>query len=44
MLGLKNAVFVEVFDNTMGQRLMHLNNAEWGTAEDAGHFRPHEPT
>ena len=28
MLGLKNAVYVEVFGNTMGQRLMRLNNAE----------------
>ena len=29
MLGLKNAVYVEVFGNTMGQRLMRLNNVEW---------------
>ena len=29
MLGLKNAVYVEVFGGTMGQRLMRLNNAEW---------------
>ena len=29
MLGLKNAVYVEVFGDTMGQRLMRLNNAEW---------------
>ena len=28
MLGLKNAVYVEVFCETMGQRLMHINNAE----------------
>ena len=28
MLGLKNAVYVEVFGDTMGQRLMCLNNAE----------------
>ena len=28
MLGLKNAVYVEVFGDTMGQRLMRLNNAE----------------
>ena len=27
MLGLKNAVYVEVFGDTMGQRLMRLNNA-----------------
>ena len=29
MLGLKNAVYVEVFGDTMGQRLMRPNNAEW---------------
>ena len=28
MLGLKNAVYVEVLGNTMGQRLMRLNNAK----------------
>ena len=28
MLELKNAVYVEVFGDTMGQRLMRLNNAE----------------
>ena len=28
MLGLKNAVYVQVFGDTMGQRLMRLNNAE----------------
>ena len=28
MLGLKNAVYVEVFGDTMGQRLMRLNNAD----------------
>ena len=28
MLGLKNAVYVEVFGDTMGQRLTRLNNAE----------------
>ena len=28
MLGLKNAVYVEQFGDTMGQRLMRLNNAE----------------
>ena len=33
MLGLKNAVYVEVFGDTMGQRLMHLNNAEWRRGE-----------
>ena len=33
MLGLKNAVYVEVVGDTMGQRLMHLNNAEWGRGE-----------
>ena len=29
MLGLKNAVYVEVFGDTMGQRLMRLKNVEW---------------
>ena len=29
MLGLKNAVYVEVLCDTMGQRLMRLNNVEW---------------
>ena len=29
MLGLKNAVYVEVFGDNMGQRLMRLNNVEW---------------
>ena len=29
MLGLKNALYVEVFGDTMGQRLLRLNNAEW---------------
>ena len=46
MLGLNNAVYVEVFGNSMGQRLLRLNNVEWrrrGAAEDAGHLRPHEP-
>ena len=33
MLGLKNAVYVEVFANTMGQRLMRLNNAVWRGGE-----------
>ena len=33
MLGLKNAVYVEVFGDTMGQRLMQLNNAEWRHGE-----------
>ena len=33
MLGLKNAVYVEVFGHTMGQRLMRLNNAEWRRGE-----------
>ena len=28
MLGLKNAVYVEVFGDTMGQKLMRLNNVE----------------
>ena len=28
MLGLKNAVYVEVFGDTMGQRLMRLNNVD----------------
>ena len=33
MLGLKNTVYVEVFGDTMGQRLMRLNNAEWRRGE-----------
>ena len=33
MLGLKNAVWVEVFSDTMGQRLMRLNNVEWRRGE-----------
>ena len=33
MFGLKNAVYVEVFGDTMGQRLMRLNNAEWRRGE-----------
>ena len=33
MLGLKNAVYVEVFGDTMGQRLMNLNNVEWRRGE-----------
>ena len=33
MLGLKNAVYVELFGDTMGQRLMRLNNAEWRRGE-----------
>ena len=33
MLGLKNAVYVEVFGDTMGQRLTRLNNAEWRGVE-----------
>ena len=33
MLGLKNAVYVEVFGDTMGHRLMRLNNAEWRRGE-----------
>ena len=33
MLGLKNAVYVEVFGDTMGQRLMRLNNDEWRRGE-----------
>ena len=33
MLGLKNAVYVEVFGDTMEQRLMRLNNAELRRAE-----------
>ena len=32
-LVLKNAVYVEVFGDTMGQRLMRLNNAEWRRGE-----------
>ena len=33
MLGLKNAVYMEVFGDTMGQRLMRLNNVEWRRGE-----------
>ena len=33
MLGLKNAVYVEVFGDTMGQRLLHLNNVKWRRGE-----------
>ena len=33
MLGLKNAVYVEVFGDTMGQRLLRLNNMEWRRGE-----------
>ena len=33
MLGLKKAVYVEVFGDTMKQRLMRLNNAEWRRGE-----------
>ena len=33
MLGLKKAVYVEVFGDTMGQRLTRLNNAEWRRGE-----------
>ena len=33
MLGLKNAVYVEVFGDTMGQRLMRLNIVEWRRGE-----------
>ena len=33
MLGLKNAVYVEVFGDIMGQRLMRLNNVEWRRGE-----------
>ena len=33
MFGLKNAVYVQVFGDTMGQRLMRLNNVEWRRGE-----------
>ena len=33
MLGLKNAVYVQVFGDTMGQRLMRLNSVEWRRGE-----------
>ena len=33
MLALKNAVYVEVFGDTMGERLMRLNNVEWRRGE-----------
>ena len=33
MLGLKNAMYVEVFGDSMGQRLLRLNNVEWRRGE-----------
>ena len=33
MLGWKNAVYVEIFGDIMGQRLMRLNNVEWRRGE-----------
>ena len=33
MSGLKNAVYVEVFGDTMGGRLMRLNNVQWRRGE-----------
>ena len=33
MLGLRNAVYVEVFEDTMWQRLLRLNNVEWRCGE-----------
>ena len=33
MLGLKDAVYVEVFRDSMGQRLLRLNNVEWRRGE-----------
>ena len=33
MFGLKNAVYMELFGDTMGQRLMRLNNVEWRRGE-----------
>ena len=36
MLGLKNAVYVEVFGDNMGQKLMRLNNVEWRRGEQLG--------
>ena len=33
MLGLKNALYVEVFGDSMGQRLLRLNNVEWRRGE-----------
>ena len=33
MLGLKNAVYMEVFGDSMGQRLLRLNNVEWRRGE-----------
>ena len=33
MMALKNAVYVEVFDDNMGHRLLRLNNAEWRRGE-----------
>ena len=33
MLSLKNSVYVEVFSQTAGGRLLRLNNVEWGRGE-----------
>ena len=33
IFGLKNAMYVEVFGDNMGQRLMRLNNVEWRRGE-----------
>ena len=33
MLGLKNAVYMEVFEDTMQKRLLRLNNVEWRRGE-----------
>ena len=33
MMGSENAVYVEVFGDTMGQRLMRLNRVEWRRGE-----------
>ena len=46
MLGLKNAVYLEVFGDTMGQKAdapQQRGVEARRAAEDAGHPRPHEP-
>ena len=46
MLGLKNAVYVEVFGDSNGAKVaapQQRGVEARGSAEDAGHLRPHEP-
>ena len=33
MISMKNSVYVEVFSNTAGDRLLHLSNVEWRRGE-----------